>query len=59
MVLNVILGDVEELLRGIDGKLGNIEKLLELLLTPPDLMEYKKWKLTKRKGLPSADSQDL
>ena len=59
MVLNVILGDVEELLRGIDGKLGNIEKLLELLLTPPDLMVYKKWKLTKRKGLPSADSQDL
>ena len=51
MVFNVILGDVEELLRGIDGKLGNIEKLLELLLTPPDLIEYKKWKLTKRKGI--------
>ena len=38
-------------LKGIDGKLSNIEKLLELLLTPPDLVEYKKWKLTKRKGI--------
>ena len=51
MVFNVVLGDVEELLKGIDGKLANIEKLLELLLTPPDLVEYKKWKLTKRKGI--------
>ena len=51
MVFNVVLGDVVELLQGIDGKLANIEKLLELLLTPPDLVEYKKWKLTKRKGI--------
>ena len=58
MVLNVLLGDVEELLKGIDNKLGNVQKLLELLLTPPDLLEYNKWKLEKRKGVPSADSQD-
>ena len=32
-------------------KLDTIQKLLELLLTPPDLMEYNKWKLEKRKGL--------
>lgn len=32
-------------------KLETIQKLLELLLTPPDLMEYNKWKLSKRKGL--------
>ena len=24
----------------------------------PDLLEYEKWKLSKRKGLPSDDSQD-
>jgi len=32
-------------------KLDTIQKLLELLLTPPDLLEYNKWKLEKRKGL--------
>ena len=53
MKFDLVLGDVEELLKGIDGKLGNIEKLLELLLTQPDLLEYEKWKLNKRKGLSS------
>tara|TARA_R100000963_G_C4644643_1_gene108530 strand:+ start:1076 stop:1243 length:168 start_codon:yes stop_codon:yes gene_type:complete len=32
-------------------KLDTIQKLLELLLTPPDLKEYNNWKLSKRKGL--------
>ena len=32
-------------------KLDTIQKLLELLLTPPDLLEYNKWKLSKRKGI--------
>ena len=32
-------------------KLDTIQKLLELLLTPPDLMEYNKWKLEKIKRL--------
>ena len=49
MVFELLLGDVESLLKDIDGKLSNIEKLLELHLTPPDLKEYKEWKLSKRK----------
>lgn len=51
MVFNVILGEVEDKLDSINEKLGRIEKLLELLLTPPDLKEYEKWKLEKRKGI--------
>lgn len=35
----------------IVDKLDTIQKLLELLLTPPDLKEYEEWKLKKRKGL--------
>ena len=50
-MLDVHLGDVEDKLDKIVLKLGTIEKLLELLLTPPDLLEYEKWKLEKRKGL--------
>ena len=51
MKLDLFLGDVEDKLERIDDKLGSIQKLLELLLTPPDLKEYEKWKLEKRKGL--------
>jgi hypothetical protein len=50
-MLDVHLGDVEDKLDEIVLKLGTIEKLLELLLTPPDLKEYEKWKLAKRKGI--------
>ncbi len=50
-MLDVHLGDVEDKLDEIVLKLGKIEKLLELLLTPPDLKEYEKWKLKKRKGI--------
>ena len=50
-MLDVHLGDVEDKLDEIVLKLGTIEKLLELLLTPPDLKEYEKWKLSKRKGI--------
>ena len=35
----------------IADRLETIQKLLELLLNPPDLKEYDKWKLEKRKGL--------
>ena len=49
MVFELLLGDVESLLKDIDGKLSNIEKLLELHLTPPYLKEYKELKLSKRK----------
>ena len=50
-MLDVHLGDVEDKLDKIILKLGSIEKLLELLLTPPDLKEYEKKKKKKRKGL--------
>jgi len=50
-MLDVHLGDVEDKLDKIIEKLGSIQKLLELLLTPPDLKEYEQWKLEKRKGL--------
>mgnify|MGYP001216488696 FL=1 len=42
VVFDFILGDVEELLKETNKKLGNIEKLLEFLLSPPDLAAYKK-----------------
>ena len=42
VVFDFILGDVEELLKETNRKLGNIEKLLEFLLAPPDLAAYKK-----------------
>ena len=42
VVFDFILGDVEELLKETNRKLGNIEKLLEFLLSPPDLVAYKK-----------------
>jgi len=50
-MLDVHLGDVEDKLDKITEQLGSIQKLLELLLTPPDLTAYNKWKLEKRKGL--------
>ena len=50
-MLDVHLGDVEDKLDKITEQLGSIQKLLELLLTPPDLKEYEQWKLKTRKGL--------
>ena len=44
-MLDVHLGDVEDKLDKITEQLGSIQKLLELLLTPPDLKEYEQWKL--------------
>ena len=35
----------------INGNLVDLKVLLELLLTPPDLKEYKKYKLLKRQKL--------
>ena len=45
------LGITNHKLDEIVDRLEKIQKLLELLLTPPDLKEYEKWKLEKRKGL--------
>ena len=46
-----ILGDIEDLLRITNKKLENIEKLLEFLLLPPELRDYKKGQEMKRKKL--------
>ena len=46
-----ILGDIEDLLRITNQKLENIEKLLEFLMLPPDLREYKKGEEMRRKKL--------
>ena len=45
------LGLTNQKLDDVVDRLESIQKLLELLLTPPDLKEYEKWKLDKRKGL--------
>jgi hypothetical protein len=45
------LTDTNQKLDQVVDRLETIQKLLELLLTPPDLLEYNKWKLAKRKGL--------
>ena len=50
MKFDFVLGEVEELLEDTNIKLSNIEMLLEMILTPPDLIAYmKKKKFTKRK----------
>lgn len=51
MKFDLFLGDVEDRLDIVNNNLESIKKLLELLLTPPDLKEYEKWKLEKRKEL--------
>ena len=42
--VDFILGDIEDLLRITNQKLENIEKLLEFIMVPPDLVKYNKWK---------------
>jgi hypothetical protein len=50
MKFDFVLGEVEELLEDTNIKLSNIEMLLEMILTPPDLVAYmKKKKHIKRK----------
>jgi hypothetical protein len=40
--IDFILGDVEDLLKDTNKTLKNIEKLLEFLMLPPDMVKYKK-----------------
>jgi hypothetical protein len=47
MKFDFVLGEVEDLLIETNNKLTNIETLLELLLTPPDLREYMRKKHVK------------
>ena len=42
--IDFILGDVEDLLKETNQRLANIEKLLEFLMLPPDLIKYHNWK---------------
>tara|TARA_R110002051_G_scaffold197483_2_gene264957 strand:+ start:635 stop:811 length:177 start_codon:yes stop_codon:yes gene_type:complete len=49
--VDFILGDIEDLLKITNQKLENIEKLLEFLLLPPELKDYKKGQEMKRKKL--------
>ena len=42
--VDFILGDIEELLKITNQKLENIEKLLEFIMIPPDLVKYHDWK---------------
>ena len=49
--VDFILGDIEDLLRITNKKLENIEKLLEFLLLPPELRDYKKGQEMRRKKL--------
>jgi hypothetical protein len=49
--VDFILGDIEDLLKVTNQKLENIETLLEFLLLPPELRDYKKGQEMKRKKL--------
>ena len=49
--VDFILGDIDDLLKITNQKLENIEKLLEFLLLPPELRDYKKGQEMKRKKL--------
>ena len=49
--VDFILGDIEDLLKITNQKLENIEKLLEFLLLPPELRDYKKGQEMRRKKL--------
>ena len=49
--VDFILGDIEDLLRITNQKLENIETLLEFLLLPPELKDYKKGQEMRRKKL--------
>ena len=49
--IDLILGDVENLLRETNHRLENIEKLLEFLLLPPELKDYKRGEALRRKKL--------
>jgi len=42
--IDFIFEEIEDLLRETNQRLGNMEKLLEFLLLPPDVVKYNKWK---------------
>jgi len=49
--IDFIFEEIEDLLRMTNHRLENIEILLEFLMLPPDLREYKKGEEMRRKKL--------
>ena len=49
--IDFIFEEIEDLLRETNHRLENIEKLMEFLMLPPDLREYKKGEEMRRKKL--------
>ena len=49
--IDFIFEEIEDLLRETNHRLENIEKLMEFLMLPPDLREYKRGEEMRRKKL--------
>ena len=49
--IDFVLGDIEDLLRITNHRLESIEILLEFLMLPPDLKDYKKGREMRRQKL--------
>ena len=55
--IDFVLGDIEDLLKITNQKLENIETLLEFLLLPPELKDYKKGREMRRQKLNESMSE--
>ena len=55
--IDFVLGDIEDLLRVTNHMLENIEILLEFLMLPPDLKDYKKGREMRRQKLNKSMSE--
>ena len=49
--IDFVLGDIEDLLKITNHRLESIEILLEFLMLPPDLKDYKKGRDMRRQKL--------
>jgi len=55
--IDFVLGDIEDLLRMTNHRLENIEILLEFLMLPPDLRDYKKGRKMRSQTLKESVSE--
>ena len=55
--IDFVLGDIEDLLRVTNHRLESIEILLEFLMLPPDLKDYKKGREMRRQKLNKSMSE--
>ena len=55
--IDFIFEEIEDLLRMTNHRLENIEILLEFLMLPPDLREYKKGEEMRRQTLKESMSE--